>query len=57
VSAPAPAPLPPPEFLEDAIIVAGLALMTSKNPKDTAAAYARLIALKAERDRLKRAAA
>jgi hypothetical protein len=30
--------------------------MTAKNPKQTAAAYARLQQLKAERDRLRRAA-
>ena len=51
------APLPAPEFLEDAIIVAGLALMTSKTPKATAEAYARLRELKAERDRLRKVAA
>ena len=51
------APLPPPEFIEDAIIVASLSHACAKTPKQRRVAMERLLALKAERDRLKGKAA
>jgi hypothetical protein len=57
MTSPDPSPLPAPEFLEDAIIVAGLAHMTARTPAQRRAAMDRLLQLKAERERLKRVAA
>jgi hypothetical protein len=47
-------PLPPDEYLEDAIVVASLAHATAKTPEQRRVAWARLLQLKARRDELRR---
>lgn len=43
-----------PEEVENAIIVAGLALQCARNPGETRAAYQRLVELKRLRDELRK---